>query len=137
MLFIPKNSKFKKQQKGRSFRKIKSTVKPFTILGSVGLKALTFGRVNSKQLITIKQSINKVIKKLGRLHLHIFSQTPISKKPKEIRMGKGKGAVDHYIAKIKPGTLICEIKTDFKALSIKALKSAQIRLPIRTRIVFN
>jgi large subunit ribosomal protein L16 len=136
MLFTPKKFKFKKQQKGRSFNKIQSSVSK-NILGAIGLKAITCGRITSKQLITIKQIGNKVIKKVGKLYIYMFAQTPITKKPKEIRMGKGKGAVDHWVNKIKSGFIICEIKTDYISIGIKALKAIQIRLPIKTKIIFS
>ncbi len=137
MLFIPKNSKYKKQQKGRAFNKLNSLTHLYKLKGSVGLKALSFCRLTSKQLNSIHQSINKIVKKLGRIQMNVFPQTPISKKPKEIRMGKGKGSVDHWVSKVKPGTILCEIKTDFIPIGIKALKTAQIRLPVKTKIIFN
>jgi len=138
MIFVPKKSKFKKQQKGRAFNKIYKNVDYDQLnLGSVGLKALDFGRITSKQLESTRQSINKIIKKSGRVIVNIYPDTPISKKPVEIRMGKGKGNVDHWIFKVQPGCVICEIETQFKSLALKALETAQTRFPVKTRIVFN
>jgi large subunit ribosomal protein L16 len=105
--------------------------------GSIGLKALAPGRLTSKQIEAVRQSINKVIKKQGRLKINIFPDTPISKKPIEVRMGKGKGSVDHWVFKVKPGFVLYEIETAFLSLAIKALEAGQIRLPIKTRIIFN
>jgi large subunit ribosomal protein L16 len=136
MIFIPKNSKFKKQQKRNNFTKINSNLN-FKYTNNIYLKALSFGRVNSKQLNSIRQIINKNIKKVGKLQFHVFPHTPISKKPKEIRMGKGKGNVDHLISKIKIGQIICEIKTDFTSRAIKALKLASFRFPLKTKIIYN
>jgi large subunit ribosomal protein L16 len=139
MLSFPRRSKFKKQQKGKSFNRINSTSTDLYSLkfGSVGLKALNSGRLSSKQIESVRQAISKVIKKQGRLKINIFPDTPISKKPIEVRMGKGKGAVDHWIFKVKAGFILYEIETAFTSLAVKALESGQIRLPIKTRIVFN
>ena len=138
MSLTPKNYKYKKQQKGRSFNKINKGFDLNSLkLGSLGLKALDFGRLNSKHILTLYQCINKKIKRNGRVFLKIFPQTPVSKKPIEVRMGKGKGNIDHWVAKIKAGTLLCEIETLNKPLALKALKLAQLRLPIKTRIYYN
>ena len=140
MLLSPRNFKYKKQQKGKSFNKIfktsKSGLMPLTF-GSVGLKAISSGRLTAKQINSVRQSINKQIKKPGRLKVNIFPHTPISKKPIEVRMGKGKGNVDHWIFKVKPGFILYEIETSFISVAIKALKRGQIRLPIKTKIILN
>ena len=140
MLLNPRNFKYKKQQKGKSFRKIFKVSKVgITALnfGSIGLKALTSGRLTAKQINAVRQVINKQIKKLGRLKVNIFPHTPISKKPIEVRMGKGKGNVDHWIFKVKPGFILYEIETIFIPIAIKALQRGQVRLPIKTKIIFN
>jgi large subunit ribosomal protein L16 len=137
MLFIPKNSKFKKQQKKNTFNKINNNLTFNFNDSSVYLKALSFGRVTSKQLNSIRQTINKVIKKVGKIRFNVFPHTPISKKPKEIRMGKGKGNIDHWISKIKTGQIICEIKTDSSSKAVKALKLASFRFPLKTKIILN
>jgi large subunit ribosomal protein L16 len=138
-MLSPRKTKFKKQQKGKSFNRINSTSVELNLLnfGSIGLKALAPGRLTSKQIEAVRQSINKVIKKQGRLKINIFPDTPISKKPIEVRMGKGKGGVDHWVFKVKPGFVLYEIETAFLSLAIKALEAGQIRLPIKTRIIFN
>lgn len=136
MLFIPKKLKFKKQQKRNNFNQIFGNFND-KLNNNLCLKAMSFGRITSKQLISIRQTIKKNIKKIGKIKFHIFPQTPISKKPKEIRMGKGKGSVDHWVSKIKIGQIICEIKTDSAFKGIKALKLASFRLPLKTKIVYN
>lgn len=136
MLFIPKKSKFKKYQKGKSFKRINKNCSFICLKkGSVALKSLDFGRLTSKQIESIKQAITKIIKKTGKLFIHIFPQTAISKKPLEIRMGKGKGAVDHWVFKIRPGVLLAEIETNYISIAIKALNRASVRLPVRTKVV--
>lgn len=135
-MFIPKRTKYKKQQKGRSFKKIK--VNNLSIInqsGKLSLKALEAGRVSSKHLISCRQTINKVIKKYGKLNVLAFADTPISKKPIEIRMGKGKGSVDSWVCRVKPGAILFEINIAYKLLGIKALKLIQNKLPINTKII--
>jgi len=95
MLIIPRNSKFKKQQKRKAFNRISKNTNLFELnFGSVGLKALEHGQLNSKQISTLFQTINKVIKKKGKLKINVFPHLPVTSKPIEVRMGKGKGNVD-------------------------------------------
>jgi len=138
MSFIPNRSKFRKHQKGRAFNRINKKI-DFDQLkfGSVGLKSLDFGRLNSKQIESIRQAVNKVIKKSGRTIIHVFPDTAVSKKPVEVRMGKGKGSVDHWVFKVRPGFLLCEVESSSSVLAIKALENAQTRLPMKTKIIFN
>lgn len=139
MLFVPKKSKFKKQHKGKLPNCIKGTngdMYKLTI-GSVGLKALSFDRLSSKQLETLRQTISKLVKKSGKVIINAFPDTPVSKKPIEVRMGKGKGNVDHWIFKVKPGFVLCEIVTDNKDTAILALETIQKKLSVKTKIIFN
>lgn len=103
--------------------------------GSIGLKLIDFGRIHSDQLIACRQVLRKMIKKHGAIRINLIADTPITKKPIEIRMGKGKGAVNHWVAKVRPGTVLFEIETTAHVLAIKALKAAQLRLPLKTRII--
>jgi len=136
-MFVPKKSKFKKQQKGKSFNRVVAPILLNNLkTGSIGLRALQFGRLNSKQMESIYKIINKTIKKTGKLILKVFPQTPISKKPIEIRMGKGKGNIDHWVSKIKSGSLICELEVNSSLIAIKALQLAQLRIPFKTKITY-
>ena len=139
MLFSPRHFKYRKQQKGKSVNRISVNSKDNKKLmfGSVGLKSLESGRLTAKQIQSVKQVINKKIKKIGRLKINTFPQVPISKKPVEVRMGKGKGNVDHWVFKVKAGVILYEIETIFLSTSIKALELSQRRLPIKTKIIFN
>ena len=141
MLLNPRNFKYKKQQKGKSFNKIFNPsasrgLMPLSF-GSIGLKAIASGRLTAKQINSVRQAINKQIKKLGRLKVNIFPHTPISKKPIEVRMGKGKGNIDRWIFKVQPGFILYEIESPFTSIAVKALKRGQIRLPIKTKIIIN
>jgi len=138
MSFIPNRSKFRKHQKGRAFNRINKNIEFDQLkFGSIGLKSLDFGRLNSKQIESVRQSVNKVIKKSGRTIIHAFPDTAVSKKPVEVRMGKGKGSVDHWVFKVRPGFLLCEVESNSFVLAVKALKNAQTRLPMKTKIIFN
>lgn len=136
MLFIPKKTKYQKQQKGKNFNIIN---KVFTLEnlhhGNIGLKALESGRIKTTHLTTCRQTMTKIMKKEGQVKINILADTPISTKPIEIRMGKGKGSVDHWVSKVNSGTVLFEIETTSKILGIKALKAAQIKLPINTKII--
>jgi large subunit ribosomal protein L16 len=137
MRLLPRSFKHKKQQKGKSFNKIDSLVKFQSIkFDCIKLVSCSHGRLSSQQFNSIRAYINKVIKKIGRVLFNVFPHTPITKKPIEVRMGKGKGNVDHWVFNCKVGFTLCEIQTKFKTKAILALKAAQIRLPIRTKIKF-
>jgi large subunit ribosomal protein L16 len=140
MLLNPRNFKYKKQQKGKPLNAVIGRLTPGLSqlkFGSIGLKAIAPGRLTAQQINAVRQCINKRIKKLGRLKVNIFPHTPISKKPIEVRMGKGKGNVDHWVFKVKSGCILYEIETPFKSVALKALKNGQTRLPIKTKIIFN
>ena len=136
-MFIPKKTKYKKQQKGRNFKKVKLTYKQLSTYTptKILLRATSSGRVSSKNLIACKQTITKKIKKYGQLNVLAIADTPISKKPTEIRMGKGKGNVSSWVCRIKPGTVLFEISSSKKFLAKYALKLIQNKLPISTKIV--
>jgi len=138
MRFVPNKTKYKKSQKGPIKNKVSS---PFLlnklVFGNIGLKTVSFGRITSKQLEAFRSTVQKVIKKVGRLTINIMADTQITSKPLEVRMGKGKGFVDHWACKIKSGSVFCSIQISSLSLGIIALKAGQIRLPIKTKIVIN
>ena len=139
MLLSPRRFKYRKQQKGKSVNRvsINSKYNKRLLFGSIGLKSLESGRLTAKQIQSVKQVINKKIKKIGRLKVNVFPQIPVSKKPVEVRMGKGKGNVDHWVFKVKAGTVLYEIETSSLLISTKAFELSQRRLPIKTKIIFN
>lgn len=138
MLFTPKKFKFKKKQKGKRLNTI-TKVSSISRLGygRIGLRSLSSGHMNSKQINSLRQTINKIIKKRGKLKINIFPNTPISKKPLEVRMGKGKGNVDRWIFKVRSGTILCEIQINSLLIGAKALKLAQYKIPVKTKIISN
>lgn len=137
MLFIPIKSKYKKQHKGKSFNRVNSNINFFSLnFGSVGLKVVSPGRLNSTELKTLKQTLNKTLKRRACIRMNVFPQTPITKKPLEIRMGKGKGNVNSWVFKAKPGVVLVEIQTKFILSAVKALKLAKIRISLNTVIIY-
>jgi large subunit ribosomal protein L16 len=136
MILSPRKAKYKKEQKGKAFNKIINTYQLTNGLafGSYGLKAIEHGRVSSKQIETMYQSLNKFLKKRGKIFIKIFPHTPITSKPIEVRMGKGKGNVDFWVSKVKAGVCLCEVETNFKSLALKALNQIKAKLPIKTKI---
>jgi large subunit ribosomal protein L16 len=137
MLFIPTKSKYKKQHKGKSFNRVNSNINFFSLnFGCVGLKVVSPGRLNSTELKTLKQTLNKTLKRRACIIMNVFPQTPITKKPLEIRMGKGKGNVNSWVFKAKPGVVLVEIQTKFILSAVKALKLAKIRISLNTVIIY-
>ncbi len=138
MPYVPKKAKFKKLQKGK---KLNTMNKVFSLnkfsFGKLGLRAVNTGHMNSKQVSCLKQTLNKIVKKRGKVKINIFPGVQVTKKPLEVRMGKGKGNVDRWVFKVRSGTLLCEIDTTDILLGLKALKLAQIKIPIKTRKIIN
>jgi large subunit ribosomal protein L16 len=139
MLLSPRKTKYRKQQKKKPFKSVYGSSYMFAGLnhGVIGLKALEPGRLKSKQIQSVRNVINKKIKKIGRLKVNVFPHIPITKKPIEVRMGKGKGNVDHWVFNVKAGFMLYEIETNSMPTAIKALELGQRRIPFKTRIIFD
>jgi large subunit ribosomal protein L16 len=136
MLLLPRFFKYKKKQKGKAFNKIDNIIVFKTIkFNTIKLIAISHGRLYSNQINAVHFVINKIIKKLGKINLNLFPHNPITKKPIEVRMGKGKGNVDSWSFNVKPGFTICEVQCNYLNIAHKALKMAQIRLPVKTKIL--
>lgn len=129
----PKRTKFRKQHKGR----IKGLAKGGTTLnfGSFGLKAVEPERVTSRQIEATRRAITRHMKRAGRVWIRIFPDVPVTAKPTEVRMGKGKGSVDRWVAKVKPGRIMFEIDGVPEPIAREALSLGAAKLPIKTRIV--
>ena len=91
--------------------------------------------MTSKQIIALKQTVNKIMKKKGKVKINIFPNTQLTKKPLEVRMGKGKGNIDRWVFKVRSGTILCEIETPFPLIGIKALKLAKFKIPLNTTLI--
>ena len=129
----PKRTKFRKQHKGR----IHGAAKGGTDLnfGSFGLKAISPERITARQIEAARRAMTRQMKRQGRVWIRIFPDVPVSKKPTEVRMGKGKGSVEFWAAKIKPGRVMFEIDGVSESVAREALRLGAMKLPVRTRIV--
>ena len=129
----PKRTKFRKAHKGR----IKGEAKGgYTLnFGSYGLKALQPERVTARQIEATRRAITRHMKRAGRVWIRIFPDVPVSKKPTEVRMGKGKGSPEFWACKVKPGRIMFEIDGVPDSVAREALALGAAKLPIKTKIV--
>jgi large subunit ribosomal protein L16 len=129
----PKRTKYRKQHKMRNpgIAHKGSTVS----FGTFGLKALDAGRLTSRQIESARQAVTRHMKREGKVWILVFPDKPITSKPLEVRMGKGKGAVDHYVAQIKPGRIIFEIDGVTSEVAREGLRLAAQKLPMMTKVV--
>jgi large subunit ribosomal protein L16 len=129
----PKRTKFRKQQKGRNRGLAQRGSK--VSFGEYGLKAADRGRMTSRQIEAARRTITRFVKRGGKLWIRIFPDVPITKKPIEVRQGKGKGNVEYWIAQIQPGRMLYEIEGVSEAEAREAFKLAAAKLPFRTTFV--
>ncbi len=129
----PKKTKFRKAFKGR----MNGNAKGGTSLnfGSFGLKALEPERVTARQIEAARRAITRQMKRAGRVWIRVFPDLPVSKKPTEVRMGKGKGSPEFWAARVKPGKIMFEIDGVGEETAREALRLGAAKLPIRTRVV--
>ena len=129
----PKRTKFRKAFKGR----IHGTAKGGTLLnfGSFGLKALEPERVTARQIEAARRAITRQMKRQGRVWIRIFPDLPVSDKPAEVRMGKGKGSVEYWAARVAPGRIMFEIDGVEDDVAREALRLGAAKLPIKTKVV--
>ncbi|MFT7086759.1 MAG: large subunit ribosomal protein L16 [Rickettsiales bacterium] len=134
-MLVPSKTKYRKSQKGG--KKILGNANSGNQLtyGSFGLKALEPCKLNSKQIESARKVLSRYMKRAGKLWISVFPHTPVTKKPAEVRMGSGKGSVEYYVAKIKPGRVIFEIDGVDEASSVIALTKASAKLPFKTKII--
>jgi large subunit ribosomal protein L16 len=129
----PKRTKFRKQFKG----KISGEAKGGFLLnfGTYGLKATEPERVTARQIEAARRAITRHMKRQGRVWIRIFPDVPVTSKPVEVRMGKGKGSVDYWAAKVKPGRVMFEIDGVSEVIAREALRLGAMKLPVLTRVV--
>ncbi len=133
MALLPKRTKYRKQQKG-NLTGIANTGQ-FIEFGEFGMQALDRGRITNNQIESCRVAITRFFSRKGKVWIRIFPDKPVSKKPAEVRMGKGKGATDHWVAPVRPGRILFEIGNVSKEDAQSALVRAAAKLPIRTRFV--
>ena len=129
----PKKTKYRKQFKGR----IHGVTKGGASLnfGSFGLKALEPERITARQIESARRAITRAMRRAGRVWIRIFPDVPVSDKPAEVRMGKGKGAIEYWAARVAPGRIMFEIDGVAPDVAQEALRLGAAKLPIKTRVV--
>lgn len=133
MTLMPKRTKYRKQQKGHMTGLTKAG--EFVEFGDFGMQALDRGELTAPQIEACRIAINRFFNRRGKVFIKIFPDTPRSKKPAEVRMGKGKGNVDHWVAKIRPGRVLFEVANVPRQDAQAALKLAAAKINVRTRFV--
>lgn len=126
----PKRTKFRKQHKGRNRGLAQSGNR--VSFGEYGLKAIDRGRLTARQIEAARRAITRSVKRGGKLWIRVFPDKPISKKPLEVRMGKGKGNVEYWVALVQPGFVLYEIEGVSEELAREAFELAAAKLPLRT-----
>lgn len=132
-MLAPKKFKYRKQHKGR----IHGTAKGGSTLnfGAYGLKAITPNRITSRQIEAARRAITRHLRRQGKVWIRIFPDVPVTKKPLEVRQGKGKGSVDHYAARVQPGRIMFELDGVPEELAREAFELAKMKLPVKTRFI--
>ncbi|OPX27767.1 MAG: 50S ribosomal protein L16 [Campylobacteraceae bacterium 4484_166] len=132
-MLMPKRTKYRKMMKGRN--RGKSFRANTLTQGEVGLKALELGRINSRQIEAARIAMTRKINRQGKVWINVFPAKPLTKRPLEVRMGKGKGSVEEWVMNIKPGRVCFEIAGVEISLAKDALKLAKSKLPFKTKII--
>ncbi len=126
----PKRTKFRKQHKGKNNGvAVRGSSVSF---GEYGLKATSRGRITARQIEAARRAITRHVKRGGKIWIRVFPDKPITKKPLEVRMGKGKGSVEYWVTQIKPGTMLYEIQGVPEELAREAFRLAAAKLPVKT-----
>lgn len=139
-MFLPNKSnlKFKNYHRAHIVARTSKSLTPFLNAGVLGLKILNFGFLFPNQLKAIYLTLNRILKKKGIIYIFAFPNGSLTSKALGARMGKGKGKIlSNWVFKIKAGSILCEIHTNFISLAIKALKLAQYKIPLLSKIIIN
>jgi large subunit ribosomal protein L16 len=129
----PKRTKFRKQFKGRN-RGLATTGSKVSF-GEFGLKAVERGRITARQIEAARRAMTRHIKRGGKIWIRVFPDVPVSKKPLEVRMGKGKGNVEYWVCKIQPGRVLYEMEGVNEGIAREAFRLAAAKLPFKTTFV--
>ena len=129
----PKRTKFRKQQKGKNRGSAQAGNK--VSFGEYGLKATGRGRLTARQIEAARRAMTRHIKRGGKIWIRIFPDVPVTKKPIEVRMGKGKGNVEYWVAKIQPGRMLYEMEGVGEDIAREAFRLAAAKLPVATQFV--
>ena len=129
----PKKAKFRRVHRGN--RKGMAMRGNYVAFGNYGLKAVESGWVTARQIEASRIVISRIVRKLGKMWIRIFPDKPVTAKPAETRMGKGKGALEYWVASVKPGRILFEIEGVDRAMAEEAFRNAGHKLPIKTKLV--
>lgn len=129
----PKRTKFRKQMKGRNRGLAQSGNK--VSFGEYGLRAVDRGRITARQIEAARRAMTRYVKRGGKIWIRVFPDKPISKKPLEVRMGKGKGNVEYWVAQIQPGRMLYEMEGVDEEIAREAFRLAAAKLPLKTTFV--
>lgn len=132
-MLYPKKQKYRKAHKGRVTTKSKAGT--MLAFGSFGLKSLDGSRVTARQIEAARRAATRCMKRQGKLWIKIFPDLPVSKKPAEVRMGKGKGSPEFFAVRVSPGRIMFEVDGVTEDVAMLALELASAKLPVRTKIV--
>lgn len=132
-MLLPKKTKYRKVRKGRN--KGVATSGNTIAFGDFGLMSLDNERINSRQIEAARQAITRYVKRGGQVWIRIFPHTPVTRKPQDVKMGGGKGNPEFFVAKVKAGTILFEIRGVDEPTAREALRLAAHKMPVRTRIV--
>lgn len=132
-MLMPKRTKFRKQQKGRN--RGLATRGNRVSFGEYGLKVTDWGRITSRQIEAARRAINRFIKRGGKIWIRIFPDKPITKKPIEVRMGKGKGNVEYWVSQVQPGRVVFELEGVNEETARRAFELAAAKLPVKAEFV--
>ncbi len=132
-MLSPKNLKYRKAHKGRIHGKAKGGSK--LNFGAYGLKALTPERVTARQIEAARRAMTRHMKRAGRVWIRIFPDIPVTQKPAEVRQGKGKGSVEYWVCRVKPGRVLFEVDGVSADVARRAFELAAAKLPLKTKFV--
>lgn len=132
-MLLPKKTKYRKVRKGKNDGV--ATACNYVAFGDYGLQSLTNERVTSRQIEAARQAMTRYIKRGGKIWIRIFPHTPVTRKPLDVKMGSGKGNPEFFVAKVKTGTVLFEMKGVDEATAREAMRLASHKLPLKTRFV--
>lgn len=132
-MLLPKKTKFRKVRKGKNDGV--ATRSNYIAFGDYGLQSLTNERITSRQIESARQAMTRYIKRGGKIWIRIFPHTPVTKKPLDVKMGSGKGNPEYFVAKVKTGTVMFEMKGVEESVAREAMRLAGNKLPVKTRFV--
>ena len=132
-MLMPKKVKYRKQQKGK--RRGKAWRGSTLSFGEYGLKVMECGYITDRQIEASRIAMTRFIKRGGKIWLRLFPDKPITKKPAEVRMGSGKGALDHWVAVVRPGKILFEMEGVPRDVAFAAMELAAAKMPLRTKFV--